>query len=165
MVLITGNPETYVLIKKNIWAWVCRRTSMSWSRRDFAVMLPTLVASLRLSVDEQSRLPSEVYIFQDLPVRESDRLDSRPIVAGKTVDGCRVHESAPAPNREPHPPPPQCRGDFPHVGRNAGGDHQRKILAHLSGISCIHRIGRRARSPQPGETLARYYVVELGPQS
>jgi hypothetical protein len=62
---------------------------MSWSRRDFAVMLPRLVASLRLSVDEQSRLPSDVYIFQDLPVRQSDRLDFRPIVAGKTVDGCR----------------------------------------------------------------------------
>jgi len=64
MVLITGNPETNYLIKTNIWAWVSGRTSMSWSRRDFAVMLPTLVASVRLSVDEQSRLPSEVYIFQ-----------------------------------------------------------------------------------------------------
>ena len=98
MVLITGNPETNFVIKTYIGAGVSRRTSMSWSRRDFAVMLPP-VASLRLSVDEQSRLPSEVYIFQYLPVRHSDKLDFRPIVPGETVDGCRVavHESALAP--------------------------------------------------------------------
>ena len=79
---------------------------MNWSRRDFAVMLPTLLTSLSLSTDEQSRLPSEVYIFQDLPVRHSDKLDFRPIVAGKTVDGCKVavHESVLAPKSEPHQP-------------------------------------------------------------
>lgn len=99
MVLITGNPETNFVIKTYIWAWVSRRTLMSWSRRDFAVMLP-LVASLRLSVDEQSQLPSECSFFQYLPVRHSDdKLDFRPIVPRETVDGCRVavHESALAP--------------------------------------------------------------------
>lgn len=68
--------------------------------------LPTLLASLRLSAGEQGRLPSEVYIFQNLPVRHSDKLDLRPILTGKTVDGCKVsvHESALAPKSEPHPP-------------------------------------------------------------
>jgi len=79
---------------------------MSWSRRDFAVVLPTLLTWLSLSADEQSRLPSEVYIFQDPPVRHWDKLEFRPIVAGKTADGCKVavHESALAPKSEPHPP-------------------------------------------------------------
>ena len=39
---------------------------MSCSRRDLAVMSSTLLASIGVPADEQSRLPSEVYVFQDL---------------------------------------------------------------------------------------------------
>ena len=79
---------------------------MRWSRRELAVMLPTLLACRGIGANEQSRLPSEVYLFKDLPVRHSDKLDFRPIVSGNTVDGCKiaVHESALAPKSEPHPP-------------------------------------------------------------
>jgi len=79
---------------------------MTWSRRDFARLLPTLLASLNLRANQQNRLPSNAYVFQDMPVRHSDKLEFRPIVTGKTVDGCKiaVHESKLAPKSEPHPP-------------------------------------------------------------
>ena len=140
---------------------------MSWSRRDFAVMLPTLLASLRLSADEQGRLPSEVYIFQDLPVHHSDELDFRPIVTGKTVDGCRVsvHESALAPKSEPHPPHHHhgeeifliLEGTL-EVTINGKSSHISRGSVAFIGSGDEHGI-RNA-----GETPARYYVVELGPQ-
>lgn len=140
---------------------------MSWSRRDLAVMLPAILTSLRLSADEQNRLPSEVYVFQDLPVRHSDKLEFRPIISGKSVDGCKVavHESALAPKSEPHPP-------HHHNGE--------EIFLMLEGTLEVTINGKSSRISRgsvafigsgdqhgirnPGEIPARYYVIELGPQ-
>ena len=140
---------------------------MTWSRRDFAMMLPTLFTSFSLSADEQSRLPSEVYIFQDLPVRHSDKLDFRSIVTGKTLDGCKVavHESALAPKSEPHPP-------HHHNGEEIflmlEGTLEVTINGESSRISrgSVAFIGSRDQHGirNPGEIPARYYVIELGPQ-
>src|SRR5947207_14824654 len=75
---------------------------MSWSRRDLAFMLP----AMRAFDDEPAHLPSEVYAFDKLLVGHSNKLEFRPIIDGKTVDGCKVsvHESDLAPHSEPHPP-------------------------------------------------------------
>jgi mannose-6-phosphate isomerase-like protein (cupin superfamily) len=140
---------------------------MSCSRRDLAVMSSTLLASIGVPADEQSRLPSEVYVFQDLPVRHSNKLDYRPIVSGNTVDGCKVsvHESSLAPQSEPHPP-------HHHNGE--------EIFLMLEGTLEVTINGKSSRISRgsvafigsgdehgirnPGETPARYYVIELGPQ-
>ena len=140
---------------------------MHWSRRDFALLLPSVLAPLNLRADEQGRLPSEVYIFQDLPVRHSDKLEFRPIVSGKTVDGCKaaVHESKLAPQSEPHPP-------HHHNGE--------EIFLMLDGTLEVTINGKSSRISRgsvafigsgdehgirnPGDTPARYYVIELGPQ-
>jgi mannose-6-phosphate isomerase-like protein (cupin superfamily) len=140
---------------------------MSCSRRDLAVMSSTLLASIGVPADEQSRLPSEVYVFQDLPVRHSNKLDYRPIVSGNTVDGCKVsvHESSLAPQSEPHPP-------HHHKGE--------EIFLMLEGTLEVTINGKSSRISRgsvafigsgdehgirnPGETPARYYVIELGPQ-
>lgn len=140
---------------------------MSCSRRDLAVMSSTLLASIGVPADEQSRLPSEVYVFQDLPVRHSNKLDYRPIVSGNTVDGCKVsvHESSLAPQSEPHPP-------HHHNGE--------EIFLMLEGALEVTINGKSSRISRgsvafigsgdehgirnPGETRARYYVIELGPQ-
>jgi len=140
---------------------------MSCSRRDLAVMSSTLLASIGVPADEQSRLPSEVYVFQDLPVRHSNKLDYRPIVSGNTVDGCKVsvHESSLAPQSEPHPP-------HHHNGE--------EIFLMLEGTLEVTINGKSSRISRgsvafigsgdehgirnPGETPATYYVIELGPQ-
>ena len=140
---------------------------MICSRRDLAVMSSTLLASLGVRADAKSRLPSEVYVFQDLPVRHSNKLDYRPIVSGSTVDGCKVsvHESSLAPQSEPHPP-------HHHNGE--------EIFLMLEGTLEVTINGKSSRISRgsvafigsgdehgirnPGETPARYYVIELGPQ-
>ena len=140
---------------------------MSWSRRDLAVMLPAILTSLSLRADEQGRLPSEVYVFEDLPVRHADKLEFRPILSGKTVDGCKVavQESALAPKSEPHPP-------HHHNGE--------EIFLMLEGTLEVTINGKSSRISRgsvafigsgdqhgirnPGEIPARYYVIELGPQ-
>ena len=140
---------------------------MSWSRRDLAVMLPAVLTSLSLRADEQGRLPSEVYVFQDLPVRRSDKLEFRPIVSGKTVDGCKVavHESVLAAKSEPHPP-------HHHNGEEIFLMLEGTLEVTINGKSS--RISRRSIAfigsgdqhgiRNPGEIPARYYVIELGPQ-
>jgi mannose-6-phosphate isomerase-like protein (cupin superfamily) len=140
---------------------------MSCSRRDLAVMSSTLLASLVVGADEQSRLPSEVYVFQGLPVGHSDKLDFRQIVSGNTVDGCKlaVHESALAPKSEPHPP-------HHHNGEEIFLMLEGTLEVTINGKSS--RIGRGSIAfigsgdehgiRNPGDTPARYYVIELGPQ-
>ena len=141
--------------------------SMTCSRRDFAVMLPVLLASLRLRADDQGRLPSEVYVFQDLPVRHSDKLEFRPILTGKTVDGCKlaVHESALAPKSEPHPP---HHHDGEEIFLMLEGTLEITINGKSSRISrgsvAFIGSGDEHGIRNPGEIPARYYVVELGPQ-
>ena len=140
---------------------------MTCSRRDLGLMLPTILASASLAAQEHSLLPSEVYVFKDLPVRHSNKLEYRPIVSGSTVDGCKVsvHESSLAPQSEPHPP-------HHHNGE--------EIFLMLEGTLEVTINGKPSRISRgsvafigsgdehgirnPGEIPARYYVIELGPQ-
>lgn len=130
-------------------------------------MLPALLASLRFTADGQGRLPSEVYVFQDLPVRRSGKLEFRPIVTGKTVDGCKlaVHESALAPNSQPHPP---HHHDGEEIFLMLEGTLEVTINGKSSRISrgsvAFIGSGDEHGIHNPGEVPARYYVVELGPQ-
>lgn len=140
---------------------------MSLSRRNLALMLPAMLASSGLAADEQPHLPSKVYAFQDLPVRHSEKLEFRPIVTGKTVDGCKfsVHESALAPNSEPHPP-------HHHKGEEMFLVLQGTLEVTINGKSS--RISRGSVAfigsgdehgiRNPGDVPAKYYVIELGPQ-
>ena len=140
---------------------------MTWSRRGFAALLPTILASLSLRADEQGRLPSKIYLFQGLPVRRSDKLEFRPIVSGKTVDGCRiaVHESKLGPKSEPHPP------------HHHNGEEIFLMLEGMLDVTINGQVSRISRGSvafvgsgdehgirNPGDTPARYYVVEFGPQ-
>ena len=140
---------------------------MSCSRRDLVLMFPTVLASVTRRAQEQSRLPSDVYVFQNLPIRHSGKLDYSPIVSGATVDGCKVsvHESSLGPQSEPHPP-------HHHNGE--------EIFLMLEGTLEVTINGKPSRISRgsvafigsgdqhgirnPGEIPARYYVIELGPQ-
>jgi len=75
------------------------------SRRKLPIVSPRFLA-LVPGADDQERLPSKVYLFQDLPTHHSKALQFRPILSGTTVDGCKisVHESSVAAQSEQHPP-------------------------------------------------------------
>ena len=140
---------------------------MTSSRRDFALLLPTLLASLKLRAEQHSRLPSNVYVFQDLHVRHSDKLEFRPIVSGKSVEGCKVavHESKLAPKSEPHPP---HHHDGEEIFMMLDGTLEVTINREPSLISrgsvAFIGSGDEHGIRNPGDIPARYYVIELGPQ-
>lgn len=140
---------------------------MNWSRRDLAAMSPTLLAWLAAGADEKKQLPSEVYVFQDMPVHHSKTLEFRPIVSGKTVDGCKiaVHESSLAPQTEPHPP---HHHDGEEIFLMLEGTLEVTINGKSSRISrgsvAFIGSGDQHGIRNPGEIPARYYVIELGPQ-
>ena len=144
---------------------------MSLSRRDFAAALPALIAGSHLAAAQQrqaqAHLPSEVYVFANLPVRRTDNLEYRPILQGQTIDACAfsVHESSLAPNSEPHP-------SHHHKGEEMflildgtievtiNGTPSRVTRGSVAFIGSGDEHGIR----NVGETPAKYYVIELGPQ-
>jgi quercetin dioxygenase-like cupin family protein len=140
---------------------------MPWSRRDFACIVPAGLAALNLNAQEPGRLPSEVYVFENLEVHHAGQLDYRAIVAGKTVDGCKVavHESALAPGSEPHPP---HRHNGEEIFLMLAGTLEVTINGKSSRISrgsvAFIGSGDEHGIRSVGEVPARYYVIELGPQ-
>jgi quercetin dioxygenase-like cupin family protein len=102
-----------------------------------------------------------------MSVRHSDKLEFRPIVTGKTVDGCKVavHESKLAPKSEPHPP-------HHHNGEEIFMMLDGTLEVTINGQSSLISRGSIAfigsgdehGIRNPGDIAARYYVIELGPQ-
>jgi mannose-6-phosphate isomerase-like protein (cupin superfamily) len=139
---------------------------MNWSRRDLAFVLPA-AQSTPSSESPRKNVPSNVYVFEKLPVRHTNTADYRAIVDGKTIDGCKfsVHESALSPNNEPHPP-------HHHNGEEMflmlDGTLEVTINGKASRISkgsvAFIGSGDQHGIRNVGATPARYFVIELGPQ-
>jgi mannose-6-phosphate isomerase-like protein (cupin superfamily) len=139
---------------------------MNWSRRDLAFVLPA-TQSTPSSESPGKNVPSNVYVFEKLPVRHTTTVDYRAIVDGKTIDGCKfsVHESALSPNNEPHPP-------HHHNGEEMflmidgtlevtiNGKASRITKGSMAFIGSGDQHGIRS----VGEIPAKYFVIELGPQ-
>ncbi|HEX5482930.1 MAG TPA: cupin domain-containing protein [Terriglobia bacterium] len=79
---------------------------MGLSRRDLCLMLPALLTALPADSSASIFLPSKVYRFQDLPVRDHAGSRSRPVLNGETHTGfpIELHETELAPGARPHPP-------------------------------------------------------------
>jgi mannose-6-phosphate isomerase-like protein (cupin superfamily) len=77
---------------------------MTYSRRDWCLMLSALAAPLDLSAQKAS-LPSQAFRFEDLHAETRSGNEFRPILKGVTHDGCplEVHETRLAPGAMPHP--------------------------------------------------------------
>lgn len=150
---------------------------MDLSRRSFALMLPAAMlpatfaafnlSAVKLGAEEQGLMPSKVYVFGDLPVHRAGKLEYRPIVTGKTVDGCKVavHESVLPPNSEPHPPHHHNGEEMflmlagtLEVTINGKSSHISRGSVAFIGSGDEHGIRN------VGDAPARYYVIELGPQ-
>jgi len=75
-------------------------------RRDFCLAVSGLLGSSQVAADPKNTLPSKIYQFANLPVRNAGNLVFRGILEGTTFEGCRIslHESQLAPHSMPHPP-------------------------------------------------------------
>ena len=74
------------------------------SRRELGMLLPALAAMQARGQGEA--LPSRMWRFEDLKVRESGQNRSRAVLNGKTRSnyGIEMHETELAPGLAPHPP-------------------------------------------------------------
>lgn len=140
---------------------------MNLSRRQLPAVFLMAQPILQAAQDADRHLPSKVYVFDKLPVRHNDVLESRQLVEGKTVDGCKfsVHESALQPGHEPHPPHHHNGEEMfllldgtLEVTINGNTSRVTKGSVAFVGSGDQHGI----RNPGPG--LAKYFVIELGPQ-
>ena len=116
---------------------------------------------------QEEHLPSKVYVFDQLTLRHTDKVDYRSIADGKTVDGCKfsVHESALSPNQEPHPA-------HHHTGEEMflmiDGTLEVTINGKASqitkgGVAFIGS-GDEHGIRNVGTVPAKYFVIELGQQ-
>jgi quercetin dioxygenase-like cupin family protein len=78
---------------------------MKYSRRDLCLLVSTLAASPGMAA-QTTALPSKVFPYDQLPVREHNGNESRAILSGDLHTGCyvEVHQTRLAPGAMPHPP-------------------------------------------------------------
>ena len=129
-------------------------------------LLDGLFAPSGAQADTQP-LPSKVFLFDQLSLHHGDGFDFRPIVDGRTVDGCRfaVHESALQPGQMPHPA-------HHHNGEEIFLMLEGTLEVTINGTprlvsrGGVAFIGSRDEHGirNPGPSVAKYYVIELGPQ-
>jgi mannose-6-phosphate isomerase-like protein (cupin superfamily) len=74
---------------------------VNYSRRDLSLLLPALAAASG-SAAETGALPSKIFAYDDLPVRNN----GRSVLNGKTHKGLAVesHQTQLAPGKAPHAP-------------------------------------------------------------
>jgi mannose-6-phosphate isomerase-like protein (cupin superfamily) len=138
------------------------------SRRDICHALPAILCSKGLPADEQKTLPSKIYDFDAMPVRNAGSLIYRGIFDGAVYEGCQIslHESDLAPHSEPHPP---------HQHR-----HEEMVLI-LEGTLEFTINGKSPRAGagsvmfaasndlhgirNPDDSHAKYFVFALGPEN
>jgi len=75
-------------------------------RRDLCFALPGMLASSRALIGAAKTLPSRIYQFDELPVRDAGKVVLREILEGVIFEGCHIslHESDLGPHSMPHPP-------------------------------------------------------------
>jgi mannose-6-phosphate isomerase-like protein (cupin superfamily) len=138
---------------------------MDQSRRNLFLALPGVLASTYMFAGAKDTLPSTIYPFDELTVRNAGDLIVRNILDGMIFEGCHIslHESDLAPHSRPHPP---------HRHR-----HEEMVLL-VEGTLEFTVNGKATRAGEgsvlfagsndehgifnPESTHARYFVLALG---
>ncbi len=141
----------------------------NWSRREIFAALPLLLAASRLAgADQRKTLPSQIYNFDEMPVRDVGSLIFRGILDGPIYEGCHIslHESDLAPHAEPHPPHHHRHEEMVFIlegtleftieGKTTRAGAGSVMFA---GSNDLHGIRN------PADTHAKYFVLALGPEN
>jgi XRE family transcriptional regulator, regulator of sulfur utilization len=141
---------------------------MDSSRRDIFRALPAIVCFTGLLADEQKTLPSKIYDFDAMPVRNSGSLIYRSIFDGAIHEGCHIslHESDLAPRSEPHPPHQHRHEEMVLILEgtleftiNGKATRAGAGSVMFAGSNDLHGIRN------PDDTHAKYFVFALGPEN
>lgn len=78
---------------------------MNISRRDWCLMAAALAAPAEMAA-QKTVLPSKMFPYDQLPVKEHDGIQSRAILSGELHTGCyiEVHQTRLPAGAMPHPP-------------------------------------------------------------
>ena len=134
-------------------------------RRDFCSALSGALASSCALADGKVTLPSKVYRFDDLPVRNAGNLIFRGILDGKIFEGCHIslHESDLAPHSMPHAPHRHRHEEMVFVVEgtlefavNGKATRAGEGSVLFAGSNDEHGISN------PESTHAKYFVLALG---
>jgi mannose-6-phosphate isomerase-like protein (cupin superfamily) len=141
---------------------------MNRSRRNLISALPRALSSSADSPETKDTLPSKIYQFEELPVRNAGSLVYRGILDGKIFEGCHIslHESELAPHTAPHPPHHHRHEEMVFVvegtlqftvnGKTTPAGEGSVLFA---GSNDEHGIFNPESKP------AKYFVLALGPEN
>ncbi len=78
---------------------------MTYSRRELCLLVAALAAPSGVAA-QKTALPSKVFPYENMPVRNNGANEMRPVLSGELHDGCylEVHQTRLAPGAMPHPP-------------------------------------------------------------
>jgi len=137
-------------------------------RKDLCFALPKVIASSCAAAGAKDTLPSKIYQFDDLPVRNAGNLIFRAILDGKIFGGCHIslHESDLAPHSVPHPPHQHRHEEMVFVVEgtleftvNGKATRAGEGSVLFAGSNDEHGISN------PESTHAKYFVLALGAEN
>jgi quercetin dioxygenase-like cupin family protein len=136
---------------------------MNVSRRQLAALLGALAPAQ----GQQDTLPTKIYKWEDLPVRERGENRQRAILDGKTGKDfpIEIHETELAPGLAPHGSHTHIHdeilivreGTMEFLINGKTGELTPGSLAYIRG-------GEEHGFRNVGQTRARYYILALGPK-
>jgi len=141
---------------------------MNQLTRQLGLALHKVVASPFAAGGAKNTLPSKIYHFDDLPVRNAGNLVFRGILDGTIFEGCHIslHESDLAPHTAPHPPHRHRHEEMVFVVEgtleftvNGKPTRAGEGSVLFAGSHDQHGIFN------PESTHAKYFVLALGPEN
>ena len=139
------------------------------SRREACAALPAFLMAFRAYAQGQkTTLPSKIYNFDELPVRQSGSLTSRQLFNGKLFEGCQIsmHESQLAPHSIPHPPHHHRHEEMVLVVDGAlEFTINGKAIRAGAGSALFAGSNEEHGIRNPDDTPAQYFVFALGPEN
>ncbi|HEY2546248.1 MAG TPA: cupin domain-containing protein [Candidatus Acidoferrum sp.] len=143
---------------------------MSITRRELCSMFPAAMFPALLRTEgssaQESSMPSAMYPFEQLPVRNTNNVQIRAVLKGKLATGesLEVHETTLPPGGAPHPPHHHVHSEMWLI---------REGTVELSINGATHQLGPGSVGfvhsndehgiKNVGSTAAIYFVVAIGP--
>lgn len=138
---------------------------MEFSRRDLPILFSAFAAAKASA--QTAKLPSKMYNYDQLPVRQSGQNRSRAILNGATHTDfpIEMHETELAPGLAPHPPHHHVHEEMIMIREGTvevtiAGRSERLGPGSVAFVASNEEHGWK----NVGEGRARYFVVALGPK-
>lgn len=143
---------------------------MEYTRRDLSLLLPALAAAGAATAQTKTALPSHVFKYEDLPVKESGEHKEnrgRAVLDGVNHSGfpIEVHMTDLAPGSAPHPPHHHIDEEMVllkngQLDVTINGKTERIGPGGMAYVNSNEEHGWR----NPGPDRAEYFVIAFGPK-